>query len=307
MLTPPAVHATVDTAAAGSALLAWLMRTFRYHGEAEWVAHIAGGRVTRNGAIAAAIDALAAGDAIAFAPPPPPSAPPVVPIVHDDPGFVAVDKPAHLVCHRASAFPWNTFVPALEARLGVRLEPVHRLDRETSGVLLLTKDTATFTALQAQFVAGRVEKRYLALCHGSPHDDAFTIDAPIGRDEVSAIRDRRAVNVAGKPARTECVVLRRFAAHTLLVAVPRTGRTHQLRVHLAHAGLPIVGDKLYGRSDDDYLAWTAHLKAGGDPRARTRTLLHAQDLAFVHPRTGERLALHAAPGGDFARELASIA
>ena len=313
MNPPTALRCRVPAAAEGCLLAAWLAARFRYHDRDTWCAEIAARRVLRNGAGAEAGDRLAAGDQIAYLPPPAPArdGPPVA-IVHDDPDFVVVDKPAGLVAHASGAFLQNTFVPELERRLGTRLLLVHRLDRETSGLLLLAKNAAANAALQAQFEAGTVHKHYLAVVHGVVRDDRYTIDAPIGPSEHSAIGVRRAVGEIGaarmRTAQTDVEVRERFALHTLLRLVPRTGRTHQLRVHLEHAGHPLVGDKLYGRSDAEYLDYVRHVKAGGDPAwdkrlGAGRQLLHATALHFAHPRHAGDLELAAAMPADMARFL----
>jgi 23S rRNA pseudouridine1911/1915/1917 synthase len=140
------------------------------------------------------------------------------------------------------------------------------------------------------------------------------VDAPIGNAPGSAIAARRAVVTAAtrgaRQAGTEFTVERRFAAHTLLRAVPRTGRTHQIRVHLEHLGHPLVGDKLYGHPDAHFLAYQTHLKQDGDPRwpgraEAPRQLLHAALLTCRHPGTGEPIAFTAPMPADFATCLAT--
>jgi len=308
----------VPPSADGCGLAEWLAARFRYHDLATWRAEIAAGRVLRNGAATHADERLASGDQIAYRPAPaPPRAGPPVAIVHDDPDFVVVDKPAHLVAHADGAFVQNTFVHELARRCGdgTKLTLVHRLDRETSGLLLLAKNAATNTALQAQFAAGTVHKRYLAVVHGVVRDDHITIDAPIGPAVHSTIAARRAVVDAdskqARAARTDLEVLERFPTHTLLRLTPRTGRTHQLRVHLEHAGHPLVGDKLYGRNDAEYLEYIQHVKAGGDPAwgdrlGAGRQLLHAAALHFAHPRTSNPLELTAPVPADLSRFLAAL-
>lgn len=302
---------------AGIPLAAWLAQRFRYHDAAVWRDEIAAGRVERNGARATADVVLAAGDTIAYRPPPAPPGPrPAVPIVLDDPDFLVVDKPPHLVAHNEGAFAQNTFLHRLAAEHneGAPLHLVHRLDRETSGLLLLARSPEATALLQPQFAAGAVAKRYLAVVHGAVAGTTFRIEAPIGPAANSAVAARRAALPPGtskaRPACTDVEVVERFAAHTLLSLEPRTGRTHQLRVHLEHLGHPLVGDKLYGRSDAEYLAYTTHLKAGGDPAwghrlGAGRQLLHAAELAFAHPRTGGWVALASSPPADFAAFVAA--
>lgn len=288
-------------------LAVWLASRFRYFDEAQWREQIAAGRLQRNGGVARGHERVRAGDLVSFAPPPAaqPAAP--VPVLFADDDLVVVDKPPHRVVQHAGAFAHAPFAAELGARFPpaadmTRLEPVHRLDRETSGVLVLARTRTAARALQQQFEAGAVGKRYVAVVRGRIAEDRFTIDAPIGAAHGSAVAARRAVvaahDASARPARTEVEVERRLHDATLVRATPHTGRTHQLRVHLAHVGHAIVGDKLYGCDDAEYLAWVAHLKAGGAPDRRHgaavgRQLLHAEELRCDHPRTGASLAFTA--------------
>jgi 23S rRNA pseudouridine1911/1915/1917 synthase len=312
------LQSRVPRAAAGCTLLDWLAARFTYLDAAAWRAEIQAGRVRRNAAVARTDETLQAGDCIRFAPTPPPPRPDLpLTILHDDADLVAVDKPPHLVAHRDGAFVHHTFLHELERRIGAAapLHLVHRLDRETSGVLLLARHADAVRALQAQFAAGGVEKHYLACVHGRVAEPTFCVDAPIG-PAGGAIRAQRAVLPAGtpgaRPARTDGRVVARFAAHTLLALVPQTGRTHQLRVHLAHLGHPIVDDVLYGEPEARYRAFVAHLRAGGDPRwpgqrPVGRHLLHAERLSLRHPRTAAPLVLEAPAPAEFAAFTAAAA
>jgi RluA family pseudouridine synthase len=313
---PTGLHSRIPNEAAGRSLLDWLVGRFRYLDADGWRAALAAGRVTCDGAVVDARHVLTGGARLTYHPPPDPQPAPVPPLLHVDDAMVAIDKPPHVVAHAASAFAGRTFVPALAARLGgsgppAQLHFVHRLDRETSGVLVLARDPATTTALQRQFADGTATKVYVALVHGTVRDDRFVVDAPIG-PAGGAVTARRAVVAPEHPdarrARTECEVLQRLPRHTLLRVLPRTGRTHQIRVHLAHTGHALLGDKLYGRSDADYLAWVHHLEAGGDPAwdhrlGAGRQMLHAAELMFVHPCTGAPLCLQAPLPADVAAAL----
>jgi len=202
-------------------------------------------------------------------------------VLYDDEWLLVINKPAGLVVHPAPGHWRGTLVSALLHRWrGPRpgLDPsrpgiVHRLDKDTSGVLVIAKDAQTLADLGAQFRNRQVEKQYVACVWGRLHKQRGTIAEPIGRNPVH--RKRMAVRPGGRAAVTRFEVIERCATVTFVRLYPQTGRTHQLRVHLAAIGHPIVGDAVYG---------------GGRRRDETvsiaRQALHAERLAFRHPRTG---------------------
>ncbi len=308
MASPLRIRVPPD--AANTGLASWLAARFRYFDAEQWRQQIAAGRVTRNGVPANPTEPVAAGDDVAFTPAAAePGAP--VPVLFADDDLVVVDKPPHRIVQHTTTLANAAFVPDLERAFppvaGARLEPVHRLDRETSGVLVLARSPAAARALQQQFEAGAVHKQYLAVVHGVLAADRGAIDGAIGRARASAVAVRRAVVADDEPsarrAHTAFEVERRLAAHTVVQLTPRTGRTHQLRVHLAHLGHAIVGDKLYGANDADYFAWVAHLKATDDATTRdgvavVRQLLHAEQLRCRHPRSGAELTFTAPRPAD---------
>src|SRR5438477_2658031 len=210
-----------------------------------------------------------------------------VPVVHADPDVVVVDKPAGLVVHPGAGHPSGTLVQGLMARFpdlalhapGDPSRPgvVHRLDKGTSGLLVVARTGQAYRSLVAQMAARSAERRYLALVWGSPEGPDGLVDAPVGRSDADPTR--MAIVAGGRPARTRYRVVRRFEAPAvvpLLECALETGRTHQVRVHLAAIGHPVVGDTRY---------------RGNRPALRLdRPFLHAHHLAFDHPRTGERAA-----------------
>ena len=216
--------------------------------------------------------------------------PPLPPVLHEDDRLLVVDKPAGMLCHAAGRrFVWGLIAVARHARPGVRLDLVHRLDRETSGVVVITKDLDANVFLKERFRLGEgVRKRYLALCRGVPGWDRRVVDAPIGDAVDSEIRIRRGVGPHGRPARTTFEVVRRLDGLALLRCRLHTGRTHQIRVHLEHIGHPLLGDKMYGQPDRVFLH---HLDHGADAAVRRavgfpRHALHAAWLELPHPDGG---------------------
>ena len=207
-----------------------------------------------------------------------------VPVVYEDEWLLVVAKPAGLVVHPAPGHPSGTLVNALLARTGRALPGerdrpgiVHRLDAGTSGLMIVALDETALERLQRMLADREVSRTYTTLVEGNP-PPAATIDAPIGRSPRH--RKKMAVVAGGRDAVTELRRLETFSETALVEARPRTGRTHQIRVHLAGAGYPVVGDRVYGR--DRKLA----ARLGLD-----RPFLHASGLSFRHPMTGEQVAL----------------
>ncbi|MBI5249314.1 MAG: RluA family pseudouridine synthase [Desulfomonile tiedjei] len=213
-------------------------------------------------------------------------------IILEDEDVIVVDKPPGLVVHPGAGRPGNTLMDALirtrPEMIGVgepdRWGVVHRLDRDTSGVMVLVKNANAHAALSAQFKEHSVHRIYLAVVRGNPGDDSGTIDAAIGRHH----KDRKRISTAtgkGRHAVTRWRVLQRLNGLALLEVTPETGRTHQIRVHLASVGLPVAGDPVYGRlRKKGGIADPALLEA---LKKLNRQALHAAVLGFIHPRNAK--------------------
>ena len=270
---------------------------------------IADGFVTVNGQRAGApSQRVKAGDLLVW------RAPPVVSvdvaaedipltIVHEDRFLLVIDKPAGLVVHPAPGHEAGTLVNALLAHvtdlrgIGGELRPgiVHRLDRGTSGLMVVAKDDATMVALGADFKIHRILRRYEALVVGQPPEQAGRIETLHGRDP----HDRKKFSMkvkTGRKAITTWRLLERLPGAARLEAELSTGRTHQVRLHLSGLGCPILGDATYGRPPRDL-----HLRELG--RELGRQALHAKTLGFHHPATGAFLEFHSALPADMQRAL----
>lgn len=260
---------------------------------------IADGAVTVSGTMATSASAKVAADtpfAIALPPPSPLQADAqdiALTIVFEDDHLIVVDKPAGMVVHPAAGNPDGTLVNALLHHCAGRLSGingvarpgiVHRIDKDTSGLLVVAKSDAAHEGLAGQFADHSIDRAYLAVCAGHPNPERGTVTARIGRSD--ADRKKMAVlrddSSRGKHAVTHFRTLRRLNHAAMLECRLETGRTHQVRVHCASIGHPLLGDPVYGRTPK-------HLRGLLDRLEFRRQALHAAELGFVHPITGERL------------------
>ncbi|WP_246333059.1 RluA family pseudouridine synthase [Aureimonas mangrovi] len=291
---------------------------------------VAEGGVTVNGAPATQPSRkVQAGETVELAVPEPEAPEPegediALSILFEDEHLVVVDKPAGLVVHPGPGNWTGTLVNALIHHCGDTLSGiggvkrpgiVHRLDRDTSGVMVVAKTDAAHRALADQFAAhgkdGRMERAYLALVWGVPARPAGVIDAALGRS--NADRTKRAVVPEGRPdarhARTAYEVVERLGRPAPLASLVRcrleTGRTHQIRVHMAHIGHPLMGDEVYGAG---YRSKSAKLGEDAAKRlmALGRQALHAARLGFMHPASGERMVFETPLPADMAELLAAL-
>ena len=265
---------------------------------------LAAGQVAVGSRLVAKSRRLRAGERVVVTPPPPAAprgTPPHVPVRYRDDHVAVVAKPAGLVVHEGAGALGPTMVDALLAA-GLPLQPgedplrpgiVHRLDRGTSGLLVVALSAAAMRALQAAFKVHAVERGYWALVEGTPHPLRATIDAPIGRSTTR--RTRFTVAAAGRRAVSHYDVEQQLGPASLVQVRLETGRTHQVRVHLSAVGHPVAGDVAYGASAP--LAERLGL---------VRPALHARRLAFDHPVSGERIDLDEPPPHDLMDALAAL-
>jgi len=279
---------------------------------------IKAGLVAVNGATARASIVVRRGDCVelaplqAPAPPPRPQDAPPIEVLFSDAELIIVNKPAGMTVHPAPGHPYATLVDALLARfpdLAAMAEPdgvmrpgiVHRLDKETSGVMVVARTPFARTALSQQFKDRTVRKLYLAIVRGVVARDLITIARPLGRHPT----ERKRMSVRSRSPRaavSHVVVVQRFPdtpnGSTLVLVRPETGRTHQIRVHLASIGHPCLGDPLYGGASTSTFASEVAFHA--------RQALHALMLSVAHPRTGETIEFMAPLPPDIARFIAAL-
>ncbi len=282
-----------------------LAKMFPSYSRSRLQAWIKSGDLTVDGARADASARALGGEAVAFAAPPaadmaaPPAQRMALDVVHEDADLIVLDKPPGVIVHPGAGNPDRTLMNGLLAHApGLRRVPragiVHRLDKDTSGLMVVAKNVSAQANLAAQLAARTVKRTYLALVHGEPPASGV-VDAPIGRDARS--RTRMAVTHRGKEARTAFRVRERFAGAfgkaSLVECRLETGRTHQIRVHLQHLGHPVVGDPVYRRGARPGLAVP-------------RQALHATALELVHPRTGRTRAWTSPLPADRKKLLAAL-
>ena len=279
----------VESAAVGMRLDRWVTERFREVSRARAQGLIDDGHVRVNGGPRKPAHRLRAGELVEIEiPPPPPETltpePAALAIVHEDEQVLVLDKPAGLVVHPGAGHARGTLAAALLAHapgiagVGGPRRPgiVHRLDKDTSGLLVVAKTRAAYDSLVEQLARRTVTRTYVSVLHGRVRSDAGVVDKPIGRHPHDRVK--MAVRPAGRGRRavTRYRVLERFADFTLVEARLETGRTHQIRVHMASLGHPVAGDAVYGGRRRRPL-----------PVPLQGLALHAAALAFLHPGTGE--------------------
>lgn len=231
-------------------------------------------------------------------------------ILYEDDALLVVEKPGNLPVHPSGRYFFHTLLSQLRLENGNEVDQkkefyiVHRIDRETSGVLVIAKTSAAAASFVAQFEKRQIEKDYLAIVKGEVKEDSFVVDAPLARDPRAEIRLKMNVvemDSFGDPlyipksevmaARTAFEVVERLEGFTVLRCMPHTGRQHQIRVHLWHLGFPIAGDKLYGPDSSVFLRSMQELVElpVGHGLTLKRHALHAHRLGFTHPVTGEKM------------------
>lgn len=264
---------------------------------------ILSGEVRLNGGLARPGDKLRPGDAVTVMlgePKEASAAPEDIPIdiVYEDSSIAVINKPQGMVVHPAPGNLQGTMVGALLyhikdlSGIGGEMRPgiVHRLDKDTSGLLVVAKNDEAHASLSKQIAERSAKRIYAAIVHGSIREDELTIDKPVGRSR----RDRKkmAVEACGRNAVTHVKVLERFGEYTYIEASLETGRTHQIRVHMASIGRPVAGDTVYGPQKPK-------LHESGQ-------LLHAKELRLTHPVTGEQMVFRAPLPDYFARALEKL-
>lgn len=272
----------------GQALIAHLVRRYRHSDEVLWRERLAAGELSLDDAVARAHDPVRAGQSLVWRRPPweEPPVPLCWAVLHRDAHLLAVAKPRGLPTVPNGGFLVHTLLHLVHSTFPGAV-PLHRLGRGTSGLVLFALTPLARSAVSAAWRTTRVGKTYRALVTGVPERDAFSIDAPIGPVAHPRLGSVHAANAQGKPARSHVRVLERRGESSLLEVSIETGRPHQIRIHLAWAGHPLVGDPLYGEGGMPL----PEPGLPGDPGYR----LHAQRLTLAHPATGEPVTLECAP------------
>lgn len=308
------VEIVVDEASAGQRLDAFLAAQFPRHSRVALRRAISAGGVTVDGRGAKPAYRLNVGQRISLSLPDLPHAgpqPEAIPldILFEDESLVAINKPAGMVVHPAKGHWSGTLTSALAHHFGQQLSSVggptrpgivHRLDRETSGVIVIAKTDFAHLKLAEQFEARTTEKEYFALTAGAPDRDRDRIEQPIGphpyQREKMAIRPQ---HPQARSAETFYEVVERYRGYAAVKVLPKTGRTHQIRLHLSHIRCPVLCDRLYGGRDTLTLGDLTKDR-GDETVVLSRLALHARRLEIAHPETGERLQFEAPLPADIA-------
>jgi RluA family pseudouridine synthase len=331
----------VDPYRSGWTVVEFLAHRFRYHTPERWTKRVTDGWVQVNGVDVEPEHVVNKDDVISYTIW---HAEPEVDfrfdMIYEDDHILSVSKSGNIPVHACGVYIQSTLIATLKNIYGEHLNLAHRLDRETSGLVLLTKNPRAARVLGKMFADGKVEKTYIAVVRGVITDDAFEVDAPIGKtmeqatgrfdsdkmygdlkEDLPRYVPRRLVDSeGGKPAVTKFEVIERKGGFTVVRALPLSGRTNQIRVHLEHIGHPIVGDKVYGprnlspaadgtasgRADSAAEAHAVGDAAVSDALPIERQALHCCELVFEHPITHETMRLTADIPGDLADLISKL-
>ncbi len=294
-------------------LLDYLCNRFTYFSSEQWRQRIAEEKVLLNGSISSVSDEVNGGDSIQydagdFDEPPADLA---FAVVYEDDYLLGINKPGNLLVHRAGRSFRNNLIYQLRyahSPLYPNCHSVHRLDRETSGVVLVVKSPDWIAPFGTLFNEGRIEKHYKTIVKGKFSEQLpMHIDNPISQDKASGISYRQWVNESGKQALTRIDHALPLGDHyTLLSVTPLSGRTHQIRVHLASMGYPIAGDRLYNLDPVQYLSMQKEFWSHSLSEDISRHALHCESLSFVHPFTQRPLTISADLPDDMVRCITKL-
>lgn len=229
-------------------------------------------------------------------------------VLYEDQYCLAVNKPYDITVHPTKKYLFQNVLSYLkEERPQTTFRLLHRLDKETSGVLLLSKDMKFHFPVAMQFERREIQKEYVALVHGKMEKDKGIIDLSIGKDKYSSVKMKKAVTSDGKKSVTEFEVIKKNKHFTLVKLKPKTGRRHQLRVHLSHIGHPIVGDKLYGGDDGIFFAYLENRLTDEHKKhlRLERQALHARALHFFHPILNKKILVESPIPSDMIKLIES--
>ena len=285
----------------GVSLVDFLSSRFKYHTKKKWSELINNADVKVNDSVSLPDYILKFKDTVSY------SVilkePPVntdICILHNEDTFLAACKPGNLPSHADGNFIKNTFIFLLKNMMAEQgyegyLKLVHRLDRETSGIMIVAKTKDANRILAKQFETGDVKKEYTAIVRGIVQNDSFEVNGAIAPDPASSVSIRKRVvpdgTAGAQSSLTRFEVTERLSGYTVVRCLPATGRTNQIRVHLSHVGYPLAGDKLYGRSDEEFLEFVREARAGHFDLLpwmdAPHHMLHASSIKFTHPETGK--------------------
>lgn len=293
-------------------LVDYLAKRFTYHSVEEWNKIVTAGSVQRNGKTASIEETVLPDDIIEYDPGDfdEPPADLSYKIVYEDEYYLGVDKPGNLLVHRAGRSFRNNLIYQLRY---VHNPPfphshtVHRLDRDTSGVVLVAKTAESCAVISKQFAQKSMEKEYIAVVHGKLDPSIKKIDLPIGKAVSSSISYKYKIDSNGKDALT--LITRSIMigkSYSMVTLRPLTGRTHQIRVHLSAIGNPVVGDKLYGMDEKSYLQWRSSPSDFNSKLIFERHALHCKMLSFMHPYYDKKVTIELETAPDMLKLIKKL-